>query len=374
MASTKKRNARAARNETTFLLVGTSKGAFIFRSSDGRRNWKISGPHFKGNKIYHLAYDGRNGTMLASVNHDQWGPSVARSTDEGKTWSLSKTPPKYPKNSDWSVKRVWHIEPGTEDEQDVLYAGVEPAGLFKSNDGGESWAPNLALLNHKTRAKWQPGAGGLCMHTILVDPRDSRKQHVGISAVGTLFTSDGGMSWKFQNKNVLADFNPEPHKYPEFGQCVHKLAWNATNPDVIFHQNHCGVYRSDDGGENWIDIRNNLPSRFGFPMAADVNDPKKAYNAPLESDGVRLAPDGHFAIWTTDNYGKEWEPLDRGLPKTSYFTVLRECLATDNEDPTGVYFGTTTGHLYASKNEGRVWTKISDALPPILSVSASSAE
>ncbi len=373
MVSQKKRNVRTGSEKTrkskVILMVGTAKGAFIFTSDNGRRNWKPSGPHFKGSKIYHIAYDHRNRMLLASVNNEQWGPSIARSFDLGKTWQTSKIPPKYPKNSDWSVKRVWHIEPGIEDEPNVLLAGVEPAGLFRSEDRGESWTPNEALLNHSTRSNWQPGYGGLCMHTILVNPSDSKKIHVAISAVGTLYTLDGGLSWKFQNKNVLADFRPD--KYPEYGQCVHKLAFHRSKPEVIYHQNHCGVYRSDNGGEDWIDIRNNLPSRFGFPIAVDSENPKKVYNAPLESDGARISPGGHFAVWTSDNSGKEWYPLDRGLPKTSYFTVLRECLATDSEDRCGVYFGTTTGQLFASRNQGNTWTKVTDTLPPILSVSAS---
>ncbi len=358
-------------NGKSLLLVGTSKGAFVFTSNDGRRTWKPTGPYFKGNKIYHITYDRRNKMLLASVNSEQWGPSVARSFDFGKTWKFSESPPKYPKDSDWSVKRVWHIEPSVDDEPDVLFAGVEPTGLFRSDDKGESWKVNEALLKNETRSNWKPGAGGLCMHTIMVDPRDTRKLHVGISAVGTLFSNDEGRTWKFQNKNVLADFQPD--KYPEYGQCVHKLARHSSNPDVIYHQNHCGVYRSDDAGENWIDIRNNLPSRFGFPIGVDANDPKRVYVAPEESDEVRVSLDGHFAVWASDNAGKEWFKLDAGLPKTSYFVVLREGLATDLEDPCGVYVGTSTGQLFASRNQGKRWANIADGLPPILSVSASIA-
>lgn len=351
------------------LLVGTRKGAFVFTSDRGRKSWKVSGPHLKGNDIYHMAYDRRTGVILASVISGHWGPTVARSEDQGETWKISKTPPKFPKASGLSVARVWHIKPGREDEPGVVYAGVEPACLFKSEDGGESWAVNKAMMNQETRKKWQPGAGGLCLHTILLHPKNPERMHIAISAVGTMRTDDGGDSWRFQNRGVLADF--QPVKYPVYGQCVHKLASNPSTPDVIFHQNHCGVYRSDDGGENWKDIRSNLPSRFGFPVAVDANEPKRAYVAPLEGDFSRIPPDGHFAVWGTDNAGKEWFKLDGGLPEVSYFTILRDGMVADMEDPCGLYFGTTTGQLFASRDQGNHWEKITDGLPPILSVSVS---
>ena len=356
-----------ARKGKVCLMVGTRKGAFVFTSDDGRRRWKATGPHLKGNDILHMAYDHRSGSMFAALSNGHWGPTVARSEDLGKTWDVSKTPPRFPKGSRLSVAKLWQIRPGTEEEPGAVYAGVEPACLFKSTDGGRSWKVNEALMNHKTRSKWQPGGGGLCLHTILPDESDPGRMHIAISAVGTLFTGDGGETWKFQNKNVLADFLPD--KYPVFGQCVHKLASNPSRPEVIFQQNHCGVYRSDDSGENWTDIRNNLPSRFGFPVAADANDQKKAYVAPLEGDFSRIPPDGHFAVWGTDNAGKEWYKLDSGLPAESYFTVLREGMVADREDPCGIYFGTTTGQLFASRNQGERWERLSDALPPILSVS-----
>jgi hypothetical protein len=359
------------KKETNLVLVGTRKGAFVFSSVDGRRTWKMSGPHFKGKNIYHLSYDRRNKLLLASVNEDQWGPSIATSMDLGKSWKLSKTPPKFPKKSGYSVARIWHIEPGREDEPKTLYAGVEPACLFKSEDLGKSWEAYESLVYHNTRAKWQPGGGGLCLHTILLDERDPRKMHIAISAVGTLFTKDGGKSWQFQNKNVLADFYPD--KYPVFGQCVHKLARNSSRPDVIYHQNHCGVYRSDNNGEDWIDIRNNLPSRFGFPVAADANDPKRVYVAPQEGDFSRVPLNGKFAVWASDNSGKEWYSLENGFPSTSYFTILREGMVSDLEDPCGLYVGSTTGQLFASRDQGNKWSKLSDGLPPINSVSASLA-
>jgi len=372
MSSPRSQEARgqlAKKRNRIALMVGTKKGAFVFTTDSGRKRWKSSGPYFRGREIYHVNYDGRNGTMLASVISNHWGPTVAISKDLGATWTESKTPPKFPKGSGLSVERVWHIEPGLEDEPGVVYAGVAPACLFRSEDGGRSWEVNGALMNHKTRKKWNPGAGGLCLHTILLYPHKPKRMHIAISAVGTLMTDDDGRSWKFLNKNVLADFQPD--KYPEYGQCVHKLAVNPSRPDVIFHQNHCGVYRSDDAGENWVDIRNNLPSRFGFPVAADFNDPRRAYVVPLEGDFARVPPNGHFAVWGTDNSGKEWFKLDDGLPTKSYFTVLRDGMTTDKEDPCGVYLGTTTGQLYSSPNHGNHWSMVADGLPPILSVSVS---
>jgi hypothetical protein len=351
------------------LMVGTRKGAFVFTSGPDRKNWKLSGPHLKGNEIYHMAYDRRSGAMLASIVSGHWGPTVARSEDMGRQWKESNTPPRFPKGSGLSVARLWQIKPGPEEEPDVVYAGVEPACLFKSEDGGRKWKVNEALMNHKTRKKWQAGGGGLCLHTILVNGKRPGRLHVAISAVGTLRTDDGGQSWRFQNKNVMAGF--QPNKYPEYGTCVHKLAINPSTPDVIYHQNHSGVYRSDDAGESWVDIHNNLPSKFGFPVAADANDPKRAYLAPLEGDFSRIPPDGHFAVWGTDNRGKEWFRLDEGLPKQSYYTVLRDGMVSDMEDPCGLYFGTTTGHLYASRDQGNHWESIADGLPPILSVNIS---
>ncbi len=359
----------ARKRAGTVLLVGTRKGAFVFTSDRSRKAWKSSGPHLKGHEIYHMAYDKRNGEVLASVISNHWGPTLARSKDMGGSWTESKTPPKFPKRSGLSVARLWQIKPGPDDQPGVVYAGVEPACLFRSEDNGETWAVNEAMMNHKTRKKWTPGGGGLCLHTIIPHPKEPDRLHVAISAVGTLRTDDGGVSWKFQNKNVLAEFLP--NKYPEYGQCVHKLAINPSHPDVIYHQNHCGVYRSDDAGENWVDIRNNLPSRFGFPVAADANEPKRAYVAPLEGDFSRIPPGGHFAVWGTDNAGKEWFKLDSGLPEVSYYTVLREGMVSDDEDPCGLYFGTTTGQLYCSPDQGSHWSRISDGLPPILSVSAS---
>lgn len=350
-------------------MVGTRKGAFVFTADRDRKNWKMTGPVLKGNEVYHMAYDRRDGSILASLSSGHWGPTLARSKDLGREWKVSKTPPKFPKRSGLSVARIWQIRPGSEDQDGVIYAGVEPACLFKSVDGGETWTVNESMLNQKTRKDWQAGGGGLCLHTIVLSDRRPKRIVTAISSVGTMKSEDGGETWEFKNKKVLVGYSP--NKYPEFGQCVHKLAINPSTPDVIFQQNHFGVYRSDDAGENWKDVRNNLPSRFGFPAAVDANEPERFYVAPLEGDFSRIPPEGHFAVWATDDAGAHWAPLDRGLPKSSYFTVLRDGMVTDQEDPCGIYFGTTTGHLYGSRNQGNQWEKISDVLPPILSVSIS---
>jgi len=226
-------------------------------------------------------------------------------------------------------------------------------------------------MNHKTRKKWQPGAGGLCLHSILLQKGDPKKVHVAISAVGTMASRDGGETWEFQNKNVRADFMP--NKFPVFGQCVHKIVRNPMRKNVIYQQNHCGTYRSDNDGRDWVDISKGLPSRFGFPIAVDSNEPKRIYTAPLAGDFNRVSPKGHFAVWASDDAGKNWTALDKGLPKVSYFTVLREGMTADGEDPCGISVGTTTGHLFFSRNQGDSWTTITDSLPPILSVSASAA-
>jgi hypothetical protein len=356
---------------TPLLLVGTRKGAFVFTSDDGRRSWKSSGPYFEGVDVFHLKYDHRNRLLLACVNNPFWGPSVERSKDLGGSWKKQRAKPRFPKKSGLSVSKVWHVEPGADDEPNVLYLGVAPACLFKSEDRGATWAPNEALMNHGTRKKWQPGAGGLCLHSVLVEDGDPDHLHVAISAVGTLESEDGGASWEFRNRHVRADFYP--NKFPVYGQCVHKIVRHRERPEVIYQQNHCGAYRSDDGGRDWKDISGALPSRFGFPIAVDFNDPKRVYAVPLTGDFNRVPPGGKFGVWVSEDEGRRWAPSYRGFPAPSYYSVLREGLAADEFDPCGVAVGTTTGQLYFSRNQGDSWARVSDALPPILSVSMASA-
>jgi photosystem II stability/assembly factor-like uncharacterized protein len=358
----------SARN---LVMLGTKKGVFVLRSEDGRRNWKSSGPHFEGTPVYHATYDPRNKVMIATIGSFIKGPTLAKSKDLGKTWKEGRKPPRFPKGSDWSVKQIWHIEPGPEDEPGVVYAGVDPAALFRSEDAGDTWRLVEGLYNQKTRKKWTAGAGGLCLHSILVDPRDPGTIHVAISAVGIMKSTDGGETWAFKNKNIRADFSP--NKFPVFGQCAHHIVRHPSRPDVIYQQNHCGQYRSDDNGETWKDIESNLPSRFGFPIGVDYNDPKRVFVAPEVSGAVRLPPGGRFLVWASDDQGRTWEAMGNGLPKRSYYGVYREGMDTDEEDPCGVYVGTSTGQLLFSRNAGRAWTLVADGLPPILSVSAATA-
>jgi hypothetical protein len=360
-----------AKKGTALIMVGTKKGAFVFESDDGRRTWKASGPWFEGDEVYHVAHDRRNGVLLACVNSGHWGPTVERSFDYGRSWKRARTQPRFPKDSGLSVTKVWHVEPGTADEPDVVYLGVAPACLFKSEDKGVTWSPNVSMMNHKTRKKWQPGAGGLCLHSILVREGDPERLHVAISAVGVMASEDAGETWEFRNKHVRADFLP--NKFPIYGQCAHKIVNNPDEPEVIYQQNHCGTYRSDDEGRDWKDISATLPSRFGFPIAVDRNEPKRVYTVPLTGDFNRVPPKGRFAVWASGDAGKSWAPLNRGLPKLAYFTVLREGMTSDAEDPCGVCLGTETGQLFFSRNQGEDWMRVADTLPPILSVSMSAA-
>jgi hypothetical protein len=264
------------------------------------------------------------------------------------------------------VATVWNVTAG----RDAIYAGVEPAGLFRSRDGGATWGHVEGLTNHRTRPEWQPGNGGLILHSIVPHPDDADRLWVGISAVGAFETQDGGASWELRNKGVRADFDPNPD--PEFGQCVHKLVMAADGGEHLYQQNHCGVYRSSNGGRSWDEITEGLPTQFGFPMAAHPRDPNTVWTIPMtEPDEGRFMIDGHAAVWRTNDGGETWARSDAGLPKdNAYISVLREAMAVDSLDPVGVYFGTSTGQLYGSRDEGRTWSLLADNLPSIWSVEA----
>jgi hypothetical protein len=265
------------------------------------------------------------------------------------------------------VVKVWNIEPGHADEPGVLYAGVQPAALFKSTDRGESWVLNESLYDHPHRGKWNPGAGGLCLHSIVLDPRDHNRMYVAISAAGVYRTDDGGQSWQPRNKNVLADF--EAKTFPEYGQCVHKLALHPTQPDVLFQQNHCGVYRSDNCGDDWIDLgEDKLPSRFGFPIVVHPHDPQTFYVMLEESDQFRMSVDNQVAVWRSRDSGESWQRITAGLPAQAHVVVLREAMVADNLTPAGLYAGTDTGQLFYSRDDGDNWEILADFLPPIQSL------
>lgn len=265
--------------------------------------------------------------------------------------------------------KVWNITPGRASEPGVLYAGAEPASLFKSTDRGESWQLVDGLFDHPQRAKWFPGNGGLCLHTILLDPANPDRMYVGISTGGCYRTDDGGQTWAPYNKNVRADFSPDP--YPEYGQCCHKMIMHPDQPNMIYQQNHCGVYRSDDLGQNWIDIGGDkLPSRFGFPVAVHPHDPSTVYVVLEQSDVYHMSIDSQLAVWRSRDRGENWERLTKGLPGQAHLVVLREAMATDDLDEAGIYIGTNTGQLFFSRDAGDHWELLADYLPPIQSVEA----
>ena len=363
------------RNGDVLLLLGTRKGSFILSSDASRKSWSMSGAHSAGADVFHVAYDPREGgAVFAAVNETVWGPGIEFSHDLGGTWTRADRQPRFGDATGLTVKRLWHVEPGREAEPGVAYAGVEPAALFKSEDGGRTWDEVSGLTDHPTRRHWQPGLGGLCLHSVVPDPSSHDRMWVGISAVGVFESTDGGQSWQTRNKGVRADFLPE--RFPEFGQCPHKLLAHPMRPGVLFQQNHCGVFRSDTGGKEWEDITEGLPSRFGFALGLHPKDPDTIYVLPEDQatddnvgGGLRYVTDAKFRVFRSRNSGRDWEPLTRGLPqRNAYLHVLREGMATDSLDPCGVYIGTTTGQVFYSRNDGDDWELLIDNLPPINSV------
>lgn len=348
------------------LLVGTVKGGFILDGDSSRKRWKLRGPFFDGFETYDMVGDKSGGEtqLYGAVNTWTWGPTIYKSSDSGKSWKRAESSPRFPKKKGGlSVKRIWNIQP---DGKGKLYAGVEPAALFVSEDESKTWKGFDGLNYHRTRSKWQPGNGGLCLHTILIHPRNRKKIRVGISAVGVLGSDDGGRNWRFMNKKIRADYLP--NKFPEYGQCVHKIDYNPSNPDVLYLQNHGGVYRSDDFGERWLEIGKKLPSDFGFPVGVHKKKPDTVYVVPL-AGMERFPVKGKFQVWVSRDGGKSWEGSSKGLPQTAFFGVLRDGMAVDDEDPGGVYLGTTTGQVFFSRDEGESWEKIADNLPRVTSVS-----
>jgi hypothetical protein len=353
------------------LLVGTRKGGFIFRSDAHRKNWKIEGPLFPGRQVHHFIRDTRGDgrSLFAATFNDWFGSDIQRSADGGRTWHPTEAGLCYAKDAGLSVKCVWHIRPGRASEPGVVYAGVDPAGLFRSNDGGVTWAEVLGLNRHATRAKWAPGAGGLVLHTIILDPSKPARMFVAISAAGVFRSDDNGATWEPRNKNTRADFLPD--KFPEVGQCVHKVVLGPGSSTRLYQQNHCGVYRTDSAGDTWKDISRGLPSRFGFAISVHPDDPETIWVIPAVGAEYRACPDGCLAVWRSTDGGRTWRKQTRGLPtRNAHLLVLREAISTDSNDSAGVYFGTETGQLFATRDEGRNWELIADFLPPILSVEA----
>ncbi len=349
------------------LLLGTPKGAFILDGDADRRDWALRGPLCGGWPVHDISVDASTGALLAGAGSPWFGPAVWRSEDLGETWSHSSEGLTYGDDGP-KVATVWNVTAGIDGS---LYAGVEPAGLFRSTDGGATWCHVEGLTDHPSRPEWVGGAGGLILHTIVPHPTDPARLWVGISAVGVFETRDGGATWHTRNTGVRAEFNPE-NRFPEFGQCVHKLVMANDGGERLYQQNHCGVYRTTDGGERWEEITGSLPSDFGFAMTAHPRDPMTAWNIPLtDPTEGRMMPGGAAAVWRTHDGGETWIRSSDGLPQEDAFVgVLREAMAHDALDPAGVYFGTSTGQVYGSADEGRTWSRIGDNLPPIWSVEA----
>ena len=354
------------------LLVGTMKGAFLLRSDKSRGEWEMGGPYFPGSAVYAMAWDGRDGRqrIWAGPHSMHWGGLLRSSDDFGRSWTEpEEANVKFPEGTGAALKQIWQIVAGRESEPDTLYCGVEPAALFLSDDAGETWRLQEGLWNHPHRAQWQPGGGGLCLHTILLDPADPARIRVAVSTGGMYVTEDNGSTWRPSNRGVSAVFLPD--KYPEFGQCVHKVVQSKQRPERMFLQNHWGLFRSDDRGESWTDIANGVPSDFGFCMAIHPGDPDCAWIVPIEADVFRCTPEGKLRVYRTRNAGASWEPMNQGLPQEdAYETVLRDAMAVDPLSPTGVYFGTRSGKLYGSADEGDTWSELIDGLPPVVSVKA----
>jgi photosystem II stability/assembly factor-like uncharacterized protein len=352
-------------SQKVYVLVGTKKGVFILESDEARASWEQRGPFCESWPINHVLGDPATGAIYAGGGNEWFGPAVWKTTDFGASWTHSSDGLAYAAGED-PIKSVWSLA----FHDGGMLAGVEPAGLFQSGDAGQSWTHIPGLRDHPSRTHWQPGGGGLILHSIVGHPADAGEMWVGISAAGVFHTTDGGQSWQPRNKGTRADFMPEDQRYPEFGQCVHSVVMAPGMPNRLYQQNHCGMYRSDDGGETWSSIENGLPSSFGFPAAAHPRDAETLYLIPLNGDILgRYVPDAKAAVWRTRDGGATWQDLRDGLPqKNAFLGVLRQAMATDTLDPAGIYFGTTSGALFASADEGDGWTRISEHLPIVTSV------
>ncbi len=386
------------------LLIGTRKGAFILTADGKRKDWRVDGPHFPGWPVYHLkgSADDPN-RIYASQVSDWFGQIIQRSDDGGKSWLQPGTPPGeqakapngMPKGESnkfvydtseatgkpltthqwydgtqhpWEFKRVWHLEPAP-GNPDQVYAGVEDAALFQSHDGGKTWQELAGLRGHGTGPRWMPGAGGMCLHTIIVDPADPRRIYIAISAAGAFRSLDGGASWTPINRGLRSNFLPDPTA--EIGHCVHHVTMHPARPQTLYMQKHWDVMRTDDGGDNWREVSGNLPTDFGFVIDVHAHDPETIYVVPIKSDSEHFPLEGKLRVYRSRTGGNEWQELSRGLPERDcYVNVLRDAMSVDKLDPCGVYFGTTGGQVYGSADGGESWQAIVHDLPAVLSVEA----
>ena len=381
------------------VLVGTKKGAFILTSDGKREKWEVNGPLFTGWEVYHMKGSPADPNRIYASQTSGWfGQVIQRSSDGGKTWEtpgggMGTSPQGWPTGESnkfvydvsaetgkpltthqwydgtqhaWEFKRVWHLEPSLKDP-DTVYAGVEDAALFKSKDGGRSWQELSGLRGHGTGPKWQPGAGGMCLHSVLLDPGNGNRIYIAISAAGAFRTDDGGKTWKPINKGLHSQYIPDPNA--EIGHCVHHIAMNPKRPNVLFMQKHWDVMRSDNAGDSWTEVSGNLPTDFGFVIDVNSNEPETIYVVPIKSDSEHFVHEGKLRVYRSKTGGNEWEPLTKGLPQTNCFVnVLRDAMAVDTLDKCGVYFGTTGGQVYCSADAGDTWNPIVRDLPSVLSV------
>jgi photosystem II stability/assembly factor-like uncharacterized protein len=382
------------------VLVGTRKGAFVLTSDGKREKWDVSGPHFAGWEMYHLKGSPADPNRIYASQTSGWfGQMIQRSDDGGKTWHQPGTPPGEtaapgpPKSESnkfaydaspetgkpltthqwydgtqhpWEFKRVWHLEPSLTDPATV-YAGVEDAAIFRSTDGGQNWQELPGLRGHGTGPKWQPGAGGMCLHTIILDPSHPQRMYIAISAAGAFRTDDGGATWKPINRGLRSQYIPDQDA--EVGHCVHHVAMHPERPGVLFMQKHWDVMRSDNAGDSWQEVSGNLPTDFGFAIDVHAHEPETIYVVPIKSDSEHYVHEGKLRVYRSRTGGNEWQPLTKGLPQRDcYVNVLRDAMAVDSLDKCGVYFGTTGGQVYASADAGDSWAPIVRDLPAVLSV------
>ncbi|MGW6930683.1 WD40/YVTN/BNR-like repeat-containing protein [Lentzea sp. NPDC054927] len=353
---------------TVVVAIGTRKGLWLARSED-RVNWQLDGPHHAMQEVYAVAFDTRGPLrLLAGVASPHFGPGVSISEDLGASWEESSSPPIAFPVDEAALERVWQLQPAPASQPGVVWAGTQPSALFKSTDGGRSFEFVEGLWNHPHRPEWEAGFGGQAVHTIVPDPVDPDRVLVAMSTGGVYRTADGGKSWEARNKGIKAYFFPDP--WPEFGQCVHKVAQHPAAPSRFYAQNHHGVYRSDDGGDSWQSIADGLPTDFGFAMVVHPADPDTIFTFPIEADGRRFPPEGKCRVYRSRDAGSSWEALGTGLPDDFWTAVMRDAMCTDDAPVPGVYFGSRSGEVYASPDEGETWHQVAAHLPDVMSVRA----